>query len=463
MSYKSKRSSVDIDRKFQLPILKWEMADKLVKFAESDVVKNIASEKFICEGVTVVVYANKWISQSDYDLVRMKKGATLGVAYETVKFEKEEPINLPSSYAHLVTACKSWTETEEPFILPFTKTSFPGLLSLFSLYPTFGPLYTSYLLQPDSNVRLVDEIAVEPAIADRKPTDADARITCHMMLLLMAKSFASAENIRGNQVRTFIANREKAMRVVLGVNVGKCLIVPDSYPQAQMVWNLLPVLKEKVFVWVYQMGEDIEFTTALLLMKNSQMLTIGCIHGFIQSELKCYAHAEPQIWEEVANFLNIIDSVRAEVGELWVYYRVLKPQDTTLANSQFPNLAKAAVIFTKTFINKSESFKNVVVPQTNTIAGIEDKAQKEDRRPIYKDGETFGSLSDKQKEGAERLGIDLNQMQPSESLRKKLEVGGDDSANLRQLLIIPIAILPNQMSKLFCTINLLTGATLNTK
>lgn len=259
----------------------------------------------------------------------------------------------------------------------------------------------------------------------------------------MSKTFTDKEAERKSQIDQYMKNRLKAVNFAMGSQASRFLLDKDI-EHVNPLWHQVPKLRELVFTWMFSSLKH-EFELAKLLLSHSSVVTIHCMLEFTSSEIRTLAHAEQTIWEEVDAFLTASEALKKELGEEWPFYRLLRPQDTTLASSKFPNLAHAAVIFVKRFINKSTSFERVVVPNKPTISQLTEKSQKLDTT-AKKGAVERSAISEQARKGATRLKIDVDQWMATAEQREKL-IGDDPTAGLQEIIERAVASYKSQIPR----------------
>lgn len=125
------------------------------------------------------------------------------------------------------------------------------------------------------------------------------------------------------------------------------------------VFRFLPKLRAMLFEFLYENTDQIEFSSAKLLLAHSSMATIQCVVKFINGHPKTRAHSENSVCEDLVNFDKIVKKKKEEEGNLRPYYRILNPGDDALNTANFPNLAVAAVEYMKTF--GPITYKNMMI------------------------------------------------------------------------------------------------------
>lgn len=423
--------NLPVDVIYGLKTLSSDQFSRLTVLPENTRIEH--SIKVIISDVKIEVFNKKYIKKYALNAVKLALGESMN--YPVPNTAQLDPYILPKTYAGLVASTEMLNQNEvaeNDVITAYKYSEFvvdrrnlQYLLGLFTVYPEFGPLYEEYQDNPDSNVlfanRNMEVIGEE--IKTGKITANDLKISAHLLVLLMGKSFNSTQVSLLEYVRKYMENRAKAVRFALDDPQAKFMLSPTGLEQMGLIWNTLPKLKELIFNFLFRVrGKHGEISAAISLLGESSMVTIKCIMKFIDSEMLTLAHLERKIWKEIKDFLTAATRIQEEMGPMWPHYRIIKPKDTTLSATNFPNLAPASITYCKAYIDTSETFGRIVVPNTATIPGLLSSARALAPADIIAAdvaprAEMFNRV---EQEIAEKLRIDLTRWITPRAMRARL-------------------------------------------
>lgn len=194
--------------------------------------------------------------------------------------------------------------------------------------------------------------------------------------------------------------------------------------------NLMPKLKELVFYFLFRIRSiNPAMGLATVLLEESSMVTFKCMQTLMDAEIVCLAHSEKKILDEMKNFLTATKKMKDEMGSMWSFLRVIRPGDLSLATSKFPNLARAAVVYYKKYIDPSPTFDQVVFPGGATIPNLDELARVKVPDdclftvPVL-EGDSFTA---DQREMANIIKLDLSKWKITRALRNQINrVGNED-------------------------------------
>ncbi|QIJ70027.1 putative nucleoprotein [Gudgenby Calliphora mononega-like virus] len=440
MSLASKLGNLEVDPTFNLPKLTADIFHHLTILPAGTATTNV--RKVVINNIKLDIFNNAYIKEYAYKAVNMSLGTPSDYASPTTAVPDQ--IYLPSNFSGLVTVINNTISVPgvpNVYILAqVERQHLAHLISFFSVYPEFGPVYEEYMENPDACITTTSREITYSQSNSRQGTVTknDLRMTAHLLILLMTKNFNSQTLPIREYVNKYLENRAKAAKFMLDDESAKWLINVDGLENMSSLWNTVPKLKEAIFYFLFRVrGSRGEMSAAISLLGEASMITIKCIQKFIETDKKTLAHMDRQIWNEISQFLGSVTQIRAEIGAMWPYYRIIRPKDTTLSAQNFPNLARAAVLYYKTYIDTSPTFARVFIPTGATIVGLDGYVQTPlDEKHLLSQPGQQGELNANERKVVQTLGIDMAKWETPSKLKAKLHMntGGINNDILLQFM-----------------------------
>lgn len=205
-----------------------------------------------------------------------------------------------------------------------------------------------------------------------KPTEADFKFHCILMLLCMVKNFEEGENAR--HVEDFITRRKKTFSATMGLDPNMIfgnqtyLKIAEGFVKTQKLMKML-------FNFASTYADKPELGSTRTLLAYSGMTIVKFINSFINVQKKTDAHGEHKLREEAGAYSQALSNCKQQFGEAeWVYMRFLSSGAIENIRTTYPNLAKASIEYQGMIMGAQSSVRNFQAGNIpSTIPGLETK------------------------------------------------------------------------------------------
>ncbi|XP_066588759.1 uncharacterized protein [Prorops nasuta] len=231
-------------------------------------------------------------------------------------------------------------------------------LSLFSVYgEDFYSYFTKYVANPDKSVELTtkDNSFLSTLSRDLKRplTENDIKISAHLILICMSTPINTE-----HQLKKFVKLRLNTMKDILKASSPQLAYDQLLLKNIKTLFNCLPRLKTTLFEFAYcNRLKYAELDIAVKLMTKRCMTSFHLCLSFLSVKYLTLAHSNYQVLYEAGTLLKRIRKIKEEIGNIWPYWRFLRPKDRSIDNCNWPNLIHTAVTYNKKYVKSLKYFK----------------------------------------------------------------------------------------------------------